>query len=185
MLLTRGEAVQRNTSAEGVPVIRKQIQDLKDSWDSLLSASIQCKRLWSSTNQSFSQLMNGAGNCLVSLDGFQLVERLQAQLDLKACVRCMCVCLFPVCWRCYVDVTVSWRALCRNGPAIRRTWVSLCCGWTGLRRPLAAQTDSTLRWETRPLTWGRPRYHISLIMARLKNLFFPLRLNSISCFLLF
>lgn len=45
MLLTRGEAVQRNTSAEGVPVIRKQIQDLKDSWDSLLSASIQCKRL--------------------------------------------------------------------------------------------------------------------------------------------
>ena len=44
MLLTRGEAVQRNTSAEGVPVVRKQIQDLKDSWDSLLSASIQCKR---------------------------------------------------------------------------------------------------------------------------------------------
>ncbi|XP_026197444.1 nesprin-1 isoform X3 [Anabas testudineus] len=43
MLLTRGEAVQRNTSAEGVPVIRKQIQDLKDSWDYLLSASIQCK----------------------------------------------------------------------------------------------------------------------------------------------
>ncbi|KAM4529485.1 nesprin-1 isoform 3-T3 [Fundulus diaphanus] len=43
MLLTRGEAVQRNTSAEGVPVIRKQIQDLKDSWDLLLSASIQCK----------------------------------------------------------------------------------------------------------------------------------------------
>lgn len=44
MLITRGEAVQRNTSAEGVPVVRKQIQDLKDSWDSLLSASIQCKR---------------------------------------------------------------------------------------------------------------------------------------------
>ncbi|XP_019750512.1 nesprin-1 isoform X11 [Hippocampus comes] len=43
MLLTRGEAVQRNTSAEGVPVIRKQIQDLKDSWDSLLSSSIKCK----------------------------------------------------------------------------------------------------------------------------------------------
>ncbi|XP_062858462.1 nesprin-1 isoform X4 [Trichomycterus rosablanca] len=43
MLITRGEAVQRNTSAEGVPVVRKQIQDLKDSWDSLLSASIQCK----------------------------------------------------------------------------------------------------------------------------------------------
>lgn len=44
MLITRGEAVQRNTSAEGVPVVRKQIQDLKDSWDLLLSASIQCKR---------------------------------------------------------------------------------------------------------------------------------------------
>ncbi|XP_067337447.1 nesprin-1 isoform X16 [Channa argus] len=43
MLLTRGEAVQRNTSAEGIPVIRKQIQDLKDSWDALLSASIKCK----------------------------------------------------------------------------------------------------------------------------------------------
>ncbi|KAG2468780.1 SYNE1 protein, partial [Polypterus senegalus] len=43
MLLTRGESVQRNTSAEGVPVVRKQIQDLKDSWDSLLSACIQCK----------------------------------------------------------------------------------------------------------------------------------------------
>uniref|UniRef100_A0AAR2ILP8 Spectrin repeat containing, nuclear envelope 1b n=1 Tax=Pygocentrus nattereri TaxID=42514 RepID=A0AAR2ILP8_PYGNA len=43
MLITRGEAVQRNTSAEGVPVVRKQIQDLKDSWDLLLSASIQCK----------------------------------------------------------------------------------------------------------------------------------------------
>ncbi|XP_073712130.1 nesprin-1 isoform X2 [Misgurnus anguillicaudatus] len=43
MLITRGESVQRNTSAEGVPVVRKQIQDLKDSWDSLLSASIQCK----------------------------------------------------------------------------------------------------------------------------------------------
>uniref|UniRef100_A0A8C1K642 Spectrin repeat containing, nuclear envelope 1a n=1 Tax=Cyprinus carpio TaxID=7962 RepID=A0A8C1K642_CYPCA len=43
MLITRGESVQRNTSAEGVPVVRKQIQDLKDSWESLLSTSIQCK----------------------------------------------------------------------------------------------------------------------------------------------
>lgn len=51
MLLTRGEAVQRNTSAEGVPVIRKQIQDLKDSWDSLLSSCIRCKR-WSSSSLS-------------------------------------------------------------------------------------------------------------------------------------
>lgn len=57
MLLTRGEAVQRNTSAEGVPVIRKQIQDLKDSWDSLLSASIQCKRLGTFC------LIKGSGNC--------------------------------------------------------------------------------------------------------------------------
>jgi len=44
MLTTRGESVQRNTSAEGVPVVQKHIQDLKDSWDALLSASIQCKR---------------------------------------------------------------------------------------------------------------------------------------------
>lgn len=44
MLITRGESVQRNTSADGVPVVQKQIQDLKDSWDALLSASIQCKR---------------------------------------------------------------------------------------------------------------------------------------------
>lgn len=43
MLVTRGESVQRNTSAEGVPTIRQQIQELKDSWDALLSASIQCK----------------------------------------------------------------------------------------------------------------------------------------------
>ncbi|XP_022518839.2 nesprin-1 isoform X7 [Astyanax mexicanus] len=43
MLITRGEAVQRNTSAEGVPVVRKQIQDLKDSWDLLFSGTIQCK----------------------------------------------------------------------------------------------------------------------------------------------
>ncbi|TRY57107.1 hypothetical protein DNTS_023982 [Danionella cerebrum] len=43
MLITRGESVQRNTSVEGVPVVRKQIQDLKDSWESLLSTSIQCK----------------------------------------------------------------------------------------------------------------------------------------------
>ncbi|XP_076155328.1 nesprin-1 isoform X4 [Alosa pseudoharengus] len=43
MLVTRGESVQRNTSAEGVPAIRLQIQELKESWDTLLSASIQCK----------------------------------------------------------------------------------------------------------------------------------------------
>lgn len=52
MLLTRGEAVQRNTSAEGVPVVRKQIQDLKDSWDSLLSSCIRCKRSLSSHSLS-------------------------------------------------------------------------------------------------------------------------------------
>ncbi|KAK6304736.1 hypothetical protein J4Q44_G00253220 [Coregonus suidteri] len=43
MLVTRGESVQRNTSVEGIPVVRKHIQDLKGSWDALLSASIQCK----------------------------------------------------------------------------------------------------------------------------------------------
>ncbi|XP_053736179.1 nesprin-1 isoform X10 [Synchiropus splendidus] len=64
MLLTRGEAVQRNTSAEGVPVIRKQIQDLKDSWDSLLSSSIQCKSQlegalsqWTSYQEDVSQFV--------------------------------------------------------------------------------------------------------------------------------
>lgn len=52
MLLTRGESVQRNTSAEGVPLVRQQIEDLKDSWDGLLSASIQCKRsIWLYSNQ--------------------------------------------------------------------------------------------------------------------------------------
>ncbi|KAJ0008744.1 hypothetical protein NQD34_016159 [Periophthalmus magnuspinnatus] len=43
MLITRGESVQRNTSSDGVPAVQKQIQELKDSWDALLSASIQCK----------------------------------------------------------------------------------------------------------------------------------------------
>ncbi|XP_061651777.1 nesprin-1 isoform X12 [Phyllopteryx taeniolatus] len=43
MLITRGESVQRNTSANGVAVVQEQIQELKDSWDALLSASIQCK----------------------------------------------------------------------------------------------------------------------------------------------
>lgn len=46
MLVTRGESVQRNTSVEGVPLVCKQIQDLKDSFDGLLSSSIQCKRLF-------------------------------------------------------------------------------------------------------------------------------------------
>ncbi|TWW68818.1 Nesprin-1 Enaptin KASH domain-containing protein 1 [Takifugu flavidus] len=64
MLLTRGEAVQRNTSAEGVPVIRKQIQDLKDSWDSLLSSCIRCKSQlegalsrWTSYQEDVSQFV--------------------------------------------------------------------------------------------------------------------------------
>ncbi|XP_029114386.1 nesprin-1 isoform X5 [Scleropages formosus] len=43
MLVARGEAVQKNTSPTGIPMICKQIQDLKESWDLLLSASIQCK----------------------------------------------------------------------------------------------------------------------------------------------
>uniref|UniRef100_A0AAV2JAL2 Calponin-homology (CH) domain-containing protein n=1 Tax=Knipowitschia caucasica TaxID=637954 RepID=A0AAV2JAL2_KNICA len=43
MLITRGESVQRNTSSDGVPAVQKQLQELKDSWDALLSASIQCK----------------------------------------------------------------------------------------------------------------------------------------------
>ncbi|XP_009975913.1 PREDICTED: nesprin-1-like, partial [Tauraco erythrolophus] len=43
MILTRGESVLQNTSLEGVPVIERQLQTLKDSWASLLSACIQCK----------------------------------------------------------------------------------------------------------------------------------------------
>ncbi|XP_062428373.1 nesprin-1 isoform X2 [Rhea pennata] len=43
MVLTRGESVLQNTSPEGVPVIERQLQTLKDSWASLLSACIQCK----------------------------------------------------------------------------------------------------------------------------------------------
>lgn len=55
MLVTRGESVRRNTSAEGVPLVCKQIEDLKDSWDSLLSAAIQCKRYFMCTVLSFNQ----------------------------------------------------------------------------------------------------------------------------------
>ncbi|CAI9586428.1 unnamed protein product, partial [Staurois parvus] len=43
MLLTRGESVLRNTSPEGAPAIQDQLQDLKDSWASLLSSCIHCK----------------------------------------------------------------------------------------------------------------------------------------------
>ncbi|KFQ93584.1 Nesprin-1, partial [Nipponia nippon] len=43
MVLTTGESVLQNTSLEGVPVIEQQLQTLKDSWASLLSACIQCK----------------------------------------------------------------------------------------------------------------------------------------------
>ncbi|XP_009867463.1 PREDICTED: nesprin-1, partial [Apaloderma vittatum] len=43
MVLTRGESVLQNTSLDGVPVIERQLQNLKDSWASLLSACIQCK----------------------------------------------------------------------------------------------------------------------------------------------
>ncbi|KAM6126873.1 nesprin-1-like [Pterocles gutturalis] len=43
IVLARGESVLQNTSPEGVPVIERQLQTLKDSWASLLSACIQCK----------------------------------------------------------------------------------------------------------------------------------------------
>ncbi|XP_033368639.1 nesprin-1 isoform X3 [Parus major] len=43
IVLTRGESVLQNTSLEGVPVVEGQLQNLKDSWASLLSACIQCK----------------------------------------------------------------------------------------------------------------------------------------------
>lgn len=44
IVLTRGESVLQSTSPEGVPVVEQQLQILKDSWASLLSACIQCKR---------------------------------------------------------------------------------------------------------------------------------------------
>ncbi|KAM9316746.1 nesprin-1-like [Gastrophryne carolinensis] len=43
MILTRGESVLQNTSPEGAPAIQNQLQDLKDSWTSLLTSYIQCK----------------------------------------------------------------------------------------------------------------------------------------------
>ncbi|XP_063773938.1 nesprin-1 isoform X14 [Pseudophryne corroboree] len=43
MILTRGESVLRNTSPEGTLAIQNQLQELKDSWASLLSSCIQCK----------------------------------------------------------------------------------------------------------------------------------------------
>ncbi|XP_037304616.2 nesprin-1 isoform X8 [Pungitius pungitius] len=68
MLLTRGEAVQRNTSAEGVPVIRKQIQDLKDSWDSLLSASIQCKSQMEGALSQWTSYQEDVGQFVMWMD---------------------------------------------------------------------------------------------------------------------
>lgn len=44
MVLTRGESVLQNTSVEGVSVIEQQLKTLKDTWSSLLSACIHCKR---------------------------------------------------------------------------------------------------------------------------------------------
>uniref|UniRef100_A0A4W3HCF8 Nesprin-1 n=1 Tax=Callorhinchus milii TaxID=7868 RepID=A0A4W3HCF8_CALMI len=43
MVLTRGEFVLRSTSPDGSAAIQQQMQDLKESWDSLLSICIQCK----------------------------------------------------------------------------------------------------------------------------------------------
>ncbi|CAJ1078482.1 nesprin-1 [Xyrichtys novacula] len=68
MLLTRGEAVQRNTSAEGVPVIRKQIQDLKDSWDSLLSTSIQCKSQLAGALSQWTSYQEDVGQFVLWMD---------------------------------------------------------------------------------------------------------------------
>ncbi|XP_057678025.1 nesprin-1 isoform X5 [Corythoichthys intestinalis] len=68
MLLTRGEAVQRNTSAEGVPVIRKQIQDLKDSWDSLLSSSIKCKSQLEGALSQWTSYQEDVGHFMLWMD---------------------------------------------------------------------------------------------------------------------
>ncbi|TSO25166.1 Nesprin-1 [Bagarius yarrelli] len=65
MLVTRGESVQRNTSAEGVPLVCKQIEEMKDSWESLLSSAIQCKSQlegalsqWTSYQEDVHQFVN-------------------------------------------------------------------------------------------------------------------------------
>ncbi|RXM34940.1 Nesprin-1 [Acipenser ruthenus] len=78
MLLTRGESVQRNTSQEGVPVLRKQIQDIKDSWDSLLSASILCKSQlegalsqWTSYQEDVQQFVSWMDRVDGSLSSFE------------------------------------------------------------------------------------------------------------------
>lgn len=44
MVLTRGESVLQNTSVEGVSVIEQQLKTLQETWSSLLSACIHCKR---------------------------------------------------------------------------------------------------------------------------------------------
>lgn len=84
--------------------------------------------------------------------------------------------VFPMCWHCSVRVTANWRVRCHDGPAIRRTWVNFYYGWIGLRKHWAAQTDSSLRWETRPLTSERPRYSFLWIITRHKK-FSPSVLN--------
>lgn len=83
MLITRGESVQRNTSAEGVPVVRKQIQDLKDSWDSLLSSSIQCKR-----SDSFQIDLNA------SVSMFSILFKYECGSDGELCLRLCCLCVY-------------------------------------------------------------------------------------------
>lgn len=85
MLITKGESVQRNTSAEGVPVVRKQIQDLKDSWDSLLSSSIQCKR-----SDSFQK------ECLdlkAYVSTFRMLFKYECGSDGELCLRLCCLCI--------------------------------------------------------------------------------------------
>uniref|UniRef100_A0A8C4NMC0 Uncharacterized protein n=1 Tax=Eptatretus burgeri TaxID=7764 RepID=A0A8C4NMC0_EPTBU len=43
VVMSRGDAVMRNTSSEGVPVIHNQLQQLRQAWDTLMFSGIQCK----------------------------------------------------------------------------------------------------------------------------------------------
>ncbi|XP_034001993.1 LOW QUALITY PROTEIN: nesprin-1-like, partial [Trematomus bernacchii] len=75
MLITRGESVQRNTSAEGVPVLQENLRELKESWDHLLCASIHCKSQlegslsqWTSYQEDVQQFVSWVERVEDSLD---------------------------------------------------------------------------------------------------------------------
>ncbi|XP_074043952.1 nesprin-1 isoform X5 [Macrotis lagotis] len=75
MVLTRGESVLQNTSAEGVPAIQQQLQTVKDMWASLLSTAIRCKSQlegalskWTSYQDDVRQFSNWMDNIEASIN---------------------------------------------------------------------------------------------------------------------